>query len=248
MVSTDMLVEDVHFRSSSPPKEIGQRAAGANLSDLAAMGAEPTCLLLSLGVPQGFDDVGAITEGVTSYGVPLVGGDLSSSPVLVLSVTAVGRTERPVLRSTARAGDVLAVTGVLGAQAARNYREPITPRVREGQALAPFVNAMMDISDGIATDAGRLAAASGLAAEIEVSRLPTAPGVTPETAATAGEDYELLVALPAEALAHSPVPLTVVGRLSPGSGLRILDGAGNAVQLGGFDHFVDRSPATGSHR
>src|SRR4051812_43411268 len=115
VVSTDMLVEGVHFeRGRLDAAAIGARATGANLSDLAAMGAEPVCLLLALGIPPGFEEVEALGAGVASYGVPLAGGDLSRAPVLTVAVTAIGRAARPVLRSGGRPGDVLVVTGTLG--------------------------------------------------------------------------------------------------------------------------------------
>ena len=236
LLAADMLVDGVHFRVAERTAEwIGARAAGANLSDIAAMGGEPICLTASFGAPDGFTGVDALARGIASHGVPLVGGDLSRSPVLVVSIAVLGRAERPVLRSTAREGDLLAVTGRLGGQAASGYSAAVVPRLAEGRMLAGCATAMIDLSDGIATDAARLAAASGLRARIELERLPRAPDATIEQAATGGEDFELLAALPP----GEPLPpdVTVVGVLERGSGIELQDGSGRPVALTGWDHF-----------
>jgi thiamine-monophosphate kinase len=236
VLAGDMLVEGVHFeRGRSSLFDIGRRAAGANLSDMAAMGAEPVCLLAAFGLPQDVEDVTELARGVASYGVDLVGGDLSRSDQLVVSLAALGRVQQPVLRSGGKPGDLLVVTGALGRQAVSDYTAEVVPRIAEGRALAGVATAMIDISDGIATDAARLAEASGCAAVVELERLPRAAGATAEQAASGGEDFELLAALPDGA--EPPVPVTVVGRLEPGSGLRLVDSAGVAVQLHGWDHF-----------
>jgi thiamine-monophosphate kinase len=238
VLAADMLVDGAHFRlGDRPPRELGRRAAAANLSDLAAMGAEPVCLLAALGLPPGFAGAEELAAGIASFGVPLAGGDLSRSPALVICIAAVGRSERPVLRSGGRPGDVLAVTGRLGAQAASGYLAPVAPRLAEGRALAAVATAMIDISDGIAADAARLAAASGTGATIELERLPRPPGVAAEVAATGGEDFELLAALPPAAAARPPVPVTTVGVLDAEPGVRFRDAAGLERPLAGYDHF-----------
>ncbi|HXD71080.1 MAG TPA: thiamine-phosphate kinase [Gaiellales bacterium] len=237
VASTDILVDGVHFdlgRHTVP--DIGHRAAAASLSDMAAMGAEPLCLLAVFGLPEGFEDVGALAAGMAEHGVPLSGGDLSRSDRLLVSVTAIGRAERPVLRSGGRPGDLLVVTGTLGGQAAGGYMARVTPRIAEGRALAAVATAMLDLSDGIATDAGRLAAASGTGAVVELERLPRAPGATVEQAAAGGEDYELLAAVPDGA--ELPVPVTVVGRLTGDAAVRLLDAEGRERPLRGWDHFA----------
>jgi thiamine-monophosphate kinase len=236
VVATDMLVEDVHFeRGRLDAAAIGARAAAANLSDLAAMGAEPICLLAAFGLPAGFDEVEALGAGVASYGVPLAGGDLSRASVLTVAVTAVGRAERPVLRSGGRPGDLLVVTGPLGAQVVSGYTARVTPRLAEGAALAEMATAMLDLSDGIAEDVRRLAAASGTGAAVRLADLPRAPGATIEQAACGGEDYELLAALPSDA--EVPGFATVVGSLTEEPGVRLLDAAGVHHDLHGWDHF-----------
>lgn len=237
VVSTDILVEGVHFDlGRTPPRDVGHRAATANLSDLAAMGARPVALLAAFGLPPGFEAVAEIAAGMREHGFPVAGGDLSRAPVLIVSVTALGRSERPVRRSGGRAGDVLVVTGPLGGQAAAGYAGRVFPRTDEGCALASVATAMIDLSDGIATDAARLARASGVGAVVELERLPRAPGATVEQAATGGEDYELLAALPPGV--EAPVPVTVVGRLTGGGDVALVDAAGVPHDLHGWDHFT----------
>ena len=237
VLSTDILVDGVHFDlGRRSPRDVGHRAAAANLSDLAAMGARPVALLAAFGLPAGFDDAAEIAAGMREHGVPVAGGDLSRAPVLIVSVTAVGRAERPVRRSGGRPGDVLAVTGSLGGQAAAGYSDRVMPRTEEGCALAVVATAMIDLSDGIATDAGRLARASGTGAVVELDRLPRAPGATVEQAATGGEDYELLAALPPGV--EPPVPVTVVGRLTEEKDVLLVDAAGVPQPLDGWDHFA----------
>jgi thiamine-monophosphate kinase len=237
VASTDILVDGVHFdRRRHSDRDIGHRAAAASLSDMAAMGAEPLCLLAALGLPEELADVRELAAGMHEHGVPLAGGDLSRSEQLLVSVTAIGRAGRPVLRSGGRPGDVLVVTGVLGGQAAGGYRSRVTPRLAEGRALAAVATAMLDLSDGIATDVGRLAAASGTGAVVELERLPRAPGATVEQAAAGGEDYELLAAVPPGA--EVPVPVTVVGRLTGDGQVLLLDAEGRPRSLRGWDHFA----------
>jgi thiamine-monophosphate kinase len=236
VVSCDMLVEGVDFDAGrSTPQQIGARAAAVNLSDLAAMGARPVCLLAAFGLPDGYQRADELAAGIASHGVPLAGGDLSRAGELTITVTAIGRAERPVLRSGGRPGDVLAVTGRLGGQAASGYTAEIVPRVAEGLDLAGFATAMIDLSDGIATDAARLARASGCGGRVLLDRLPLAAGATPELAATGGEDYELLAAIPPS----HPLPpwLTAVGELTDGDRLVILDADGHPQTLAGWDHF-----------
>jgi thiamine-monophosphate kinase len=193
------------------------------------------CMLAAFGLPAGYDEAEQLAAGIASHGVPLVGGDLSRCDQLVISIAALGRTDRPVLRSGGRAGDVLWVTGRLGGQAASGYTAEVVPRLAEGRALAGLATAMIDLSDGIASDARWLAEASGCGALVELERLPLAVGADIPQAAAGGEDYELLAALPPGA--RPPVEMTEVGRLTAEPGLRLVDGAGAQVDLAGWDHF-----------
>jgi thiamine-monophosphate kinase len=225
---------------------------------LPAAAGEPELLELMSGV-------GAAAEFACA---PVLGGDLSSGPVWSLAITVVGRTRSPITRSGAQPGDRLWVTGALGgARAAleswrRNQKPPSevrarfahpVPRIAAGQWLARHgAHAMIDLSDGIAGDARHLAAASEVRMEIDLAALPLTDGVPAEAkrlgipegqfAAEAGEDYELLVALPssfdgaAEFVRDCEIGLTRIGTVGKGSGVRFLS-AGRELRLAGFDHF-----------
>jgi thiamine-monophosphate kinase len=164
--------------------------------------------------------------------VPVVGGDTTRCDSLLVSVTAVGRSERVPGRGEARPGDRLVVTGPLGAAGAAfrrggYVRPPL--RLEEGRRLAAHAHAMLDVSDGIARDAGHLAARSGCRVVIELERVPLAPGA--EVADLAfGEDYELLAAV------EEPAGFPVIGRCEEGEGVRLIRN-GRPVVLGAWEHF-----------
>ena len=235
VVTQDALVEDVHFKLAwTTYSELGYKAAAVNLSDLAASGAEPLALLVTLGAPgkTEVDDVLDLYAGLNEPGVPVVGGDTTRAERLYLSVTALGRSERVPGRDGARPGDLLVVTGPLGAAGAafregRHARPPL--RLEEGRRLAAVAHALTDISDGLAVDAGRLAARSGCRIEIELEQVPLAGGATVDDLGF-GEDYELLAATP-DALGFA-----VIGRCEEGEGVEIRL-KGEPVALSGWDHF-----------
>jgi thiamine-monophosphate kinase len=200
VISTDLSIEEVHFRREwLSLEEIGWRAAASALSDLAACGAEVVGLTASVGSPreapaehlvQLMRGVGA---AVASCGGRVLGGDLAASPIWVVDVTVIGRAARPVGRAEARAGDGVWVTGTLGgaraalleweagrspaAGARERFAHPV-PRIAEGRWLAAHgAHAMMDVSDGLGGDAGHLAAASGVRVELALEQLPVHPDV-----------------------------------------------------------------------
>jgi len=241
VVTTDALVEGVHFtRAGMRAEEIGHRALAANLSDLAAMGARPVLATIALGIPAGTDPawILACYDGIAALAArtqcAIAGGDVTRAPAVVFAITAIGevRPSNLKLRSGASPGDVVAVTGPLGASRAglcaaverpelaadpafgaalRAYRSP-EPRLAEGRWLAAsrHVRAMMDGSDGLSTDLNRLCAASAAGAEIE--RVPIAPAAQAVAAAAGadaarwaldgGEDFELIVAIDRRAFDH----------------------------------------------
>ena len=282
-VTTDAVVEGVHFRRDwFSWSEIGRRATYGCLSDLAAVCARPLAVLLTLGIPddlsaeavRGF--TGAVAAAAAEFGAALVGGDTTESATFFADLVAIGETRRPWLRTGALPGDVLAVTGALGAPAAaialleagagrsagwpHLRRRLVAPRPRIAEALALAqspIHAAMDLSDGLMLDASRLAAASGVRAIIEAERIPVAEGVPEaarklgravvEFAASGGEEYELLLALPEDGLGQArrrlaplDCPLTVVGRVEAGRGeARLVDSAGRPVTLpsAGWEHY-----------
>jgi thiamine-monophosphate kinase len=235
VVTQDALVEDVHFRLDWLSwRELGFRAAAVNLSDLAASGAEPEALVVTLALPghTAAADVIELYEGLGEPGVPVVGGDTTAAPQVVLSVTAIGRAERVPGRAGARPGDLLVVTGPLGAAGAafrdgRYVRPPL--RLAEGVRLARVAHALMDISDGIAADAAHIARRSGARCVIELDRVPLATGATVDDLGF-GEDYELLAAV------AEPGGLAVIGHVEAGDGVELLlDGARH--ELPSWEHF-----------
>ena len=236
VVTQDALVEGVHFLLDRHSwRDLGFRAAAVNLSDLAASGATPECLVVTLAAPPETElaDVLELYEGIGESGVSVAGGDTTSAPLLVLSVTAIGRSDRVPGRAGAKPGDRLVVTGALGAAGAafrdgRYVRPPI--RVEEGRRLARDAHAMLDISDGLAQDAGHIAERSGCRLLIDLDRVPLAPGATVDDLGF-GEDFELLAAVP------DPVGFTEIGRCDEGEGVQLLLD-GKPVELPGYRHFA----------
>ena len=235
VVTQDALVEGVHFRFDLIDwRELGYRAAAVNLSDLAASGADPEALIVTLAVPPHtrLDDVVELYEGLNEPGVRVAGGDTSRSERIMLSVTALGRSGRVPGRAGAQPGDRLVVTGPLGAagvafREGRLARPPM--RLAEGKELAAHAHAMLDISDGLAVDARHLAERSGVRCVIDLERVPLARDATVEDLGF-GEDFELLAAV------DDPGDFAVIGRCEEGEGIEIrLEG--QPVPLTGWDHF-----------
>lgn len=255
VVTQDTLVEGVHFRPAwTSWRDLGYKAAAVNLSDLAALGAEPEALLLALAAPPEIelDELVDLYTGLNEPGVPVLGGDTTRADTVVLAVTAVGRSERVPGRSGARPGDLLVVTGPLGGAAAglralerglegldelvRMHRRPPL-RLHEGRRLAAVAHALVDLSDGIAGDAARIAERSGCRLVVEVERLPVAPGLEragEEPFWTLGEDYELLAALAPDDARASGFPL--VGWCEAGSTVELRLG-GAPLDVSGWDSF-----------
>jgi thiamine-monophosphate kinase len=226
VVTQDTLVEGVHFRFDLlDRRELGFRAAAVNISDLAASGAEPVALVVTLAAPD-LDGAFELYEGIAEAGVPVRGGDTTRADSVVVTVTALGRAGRVPGRAGARPGDLLVVTGPLGGagaafRAGRLLRPPI--RIAEGRKLARVATAMLDLSDGLGPDAGHIARRSGCRLVIDLDRVPLADGATLDDLAF-GEDYELLAATP------DPLDFAVVGRCEEGSGVE-------PAGLGGWEHF-----------
>jgi thiamine-monophosphate kinase len=264
VTSVDAMVEDVHFRlpdsSSLPPDasdsfgtsspfDVGWRALAGALSDLAAMGARAGEAYIALGVSSKVGEGGALElmrgacELAGATGTVLAGGDVVSAPVLTASVTVVGWADfesELVGREGALLGDLVGVTGRLGGRP----RRPM-PRLAEGRALAlAGTHAMIDLSDGLASDARHLGERSGVCLQVDLEQLPLEEGVSWEQAATAGEDYELCFTVPPTARDRvedslrevSDVEITWIGRVTdeaPGASLRR---GGREQLLRGFEH------------
>jgi len=235
IATQDALIEGVHFRLDWISwGDLGWRAAAVNLSDLAASGADPEGLLVTLGAPAETEvrNVLELYEGIAETKVPVLGGDTTQADRLLLSVTAIGHSARVPGRADARPGDQLVVTGPLGAAGAAFRREEfVRPPLRlvEGKELAAHAHAMLDISDGLAVDAGHLARRSGCRIVIDLEHVPLADGAELDDLGF-GDDYELLAAV------EDPGRFQVIGRCEEGEGLT-LTLSGKPYELGGWQHF-----------
>ncbi len=273
--TTDLLVEGEHFdRRWSAPRQIGIKALEVNVSDIAAMGASPEFLLLNLALPRDTEAAfvlelyEAIREGCDNHGITLLGGDTSRAPVLFISATLTGRTEKPVYRSGARPGDLIGVSGDVGAAAAAvvSYRvgkipvervrlRHLEPRARTdiAGAIATYATALVDLSDGVASEVRHICQASGVGARVDGALLPILPDTlaVAETAGysglecglSGGEDFELLFAIPPESvksLRQQTDDFTVIGKFLPtASGILLRDERGDDSLLPqGYDHFA----------
>ena len=257
VLTHDMIAEGVHFLPGDPPEDVAWKLAAVNLSDLAAKGATPLGVLMGYALTGDAEwDAGFVTglgAVLKHFDVPLLGGDTISLPTSaprVFGLTAIGRapTSGAPARSGAKAGDGLFVTGAIGdaglglsiaqdklsgdASLLAAYRRPL-PRLVDGQALAPHVHAMMDVSDGLLIDAARMAEASGLAVAIDLDAIPLSDAFRQAQgekradrigAATSGDDYQLLFAIAPDTT--PPVPATRVGQLTAGSGISMFDADG----------------------
>jgi len=235
VVTQDALVEGVHFRFDWISwRDLGWRAAAVNLSDLAASGARPEGLVVTLAAPGAalLEDVLELYEGVAETGVPVVGGDTTEAERVFVSLTAVGRSSRVPGRAGARPGDRLVVTGPLGRAGAafrRSAYERPPLRLQEGRELARDAHAMIDLSDGLAVDAGHIAVRSRCRLVIELDSVPLAAGATLDDVGF-GEDYELLAAV------DDPGGFSVIGRCESGEGV-LLTRDGEPYELDGWEHF-----------
>jgi thiamine-monophosphate kinase len=281
VAAIDTLVEGRHFPGGSPPRSIGHRVLAVNLSDLAAMGAEPAWVLLALTLPAADETfleafAGGVLELAALHRVALVGGDTTAGP-LAVSVQALGfvQSGAALRRAGASPGDLLYVSGTPGDAAAGlrlamgnqapaalddaqqrwlldrfHYPEP---RIELGLALRGIASACIDVSDGLAADAGKLADASGCAVTLELERLPLsaalrtfdAAGGAVQLALAGGDDYELCFTVAPDRvpeltarLASVKCTVTCIGRIEAGNGIMLLErGVPVARTFAGYDHF-----------
>ncbi|RMB36611.1 thiamine-phosphate kinase [Sphingomonas sp. PP-F2F-G114-C0414] len=259
VVTTDTLVEGVHFLPTDPAQDVAWKLVATNLSDLAAKGARPEGVLLNYPLSDDAWDrafLEGLADVLTTFDTRIIGGDTVTLPPnapRVLTLTAFGSDAAAPARNGARDGDALYVTGTIGdagaglaialgaqgpAEFLAAYRRP-QPRLADGRILAPQVHAMMDVSDGLLIDASRMASASGLAVSVNLARIPISDAYRTFSgdrlaAATAGDDYQLLFAAPQDFITDA----TLIGAFSVGSDLTLHD-SGTPVPLPpslGYEH------------
>jgi thiamine-monophosphate kinase len=279
VLTKDAMVAGVHFLPDDPPGDVARKLLRVNLSDLAAMGAAPLGYLLALVRSRETSETWladfcqGLAEDQTEFQIGLLGGDIVATPgPLALSLTAIGQVPKgaALLRSSARPGDDVCVSGTLGdaalglkvlqgelsvnAQARAHltgrYRLP-QPRLALGQALRGIAHATIDVSDGLLADLGHILETSGVGAELRAAALPFSAVARDvagarEAALAGGDDYELLFTAPPSrrgaiaALSRQlDLPLSRIGEIHVGTGIRVLDGAGHEIQVEhtGWQHF-----------
>jgi thiamine-monophosphate kinase len=269
--ASDMLVSGHHFKDWAEPEDVGYKAVAVNVSDVAAMGGTPRFVLTSGGAPDPETTLRCmrgVLEACEAFGVYPLGGDTTRAGALTVDIAILGELSTPpVLRSGARPGDLLAVTGELGASTAgllilesgasgqerlvRKHLRP-EPRMEAGRAAARLgAGAMIDLSDGLASDARHICERSGVGCRLDLDLLPVAGdtrefvkslGRDPEAlAATGGEDYELLISAPEQVLdtlaGKVEVPITRIGEVTGDPEVVFLRGGEVVEHLSGWDHF-----------
>jgi len=264
LFKTDAIVEDIHFTGDTPPEKIGRKAMARALSDIAAMAGTPTHALVTLGMCE--EHKHALIERIfiglrdiaAEYNVNIVGGETTTLPKLTLSISLLGTCPKPILRNGSQSGDALLVTGELGGSISGHHLEFI-PRIREAHWLAEHfdLHAMIDLSDGLATDLRHLLG-NNLGAEILTAALPirreakslakeSPSGKTALLAAlTDGEDYELLFTVAAKdavpvldewKLQFPKTSLKCIGKITDKPGITLHDDKGaRPLTLHGYDH------------
>ncbi len=269
-MTMDTLIADRHFLADVDPISLGHKSLAVNLSDLAAMGAEPAWALLSLSLPKiDHDWLQGFVQGFKAlarrFGVRLVGGDTCQGELsITIQLTGFVEPGRAMLRSNARPGDLVYITGTLGDAALalqllragkdpgalREYLEKPQPRITEGRALAAVgVRTCIDISDGLVADLGHICQRSQCAARIQVAQLPLSPMVASHVqetgdlalAVAGGDDYELCFSLPVAArqlVENLPFDCTCIGEILPGQGVELVREDGSNLPLpSAWEHF-----------
>ncbi len=253
LFATDMIVEGTHFLKGTGYQLIGHKALAVNISDIAAMGGIPTYAVVSLGIPPTIKEreILQIYDGIKSiakkFAVSVVGGDTVKSTLLTINIALLGLVERQclVLRSGAKTGDIVYVTGPLGGSFKSGKHLNFTPSLEVGRWLVTQAkpSAMIDLSDGLAGDLGHILSQSGVGAVIEERHLPKRSGVSTREALTDGEDFELAFTITAgkakKLTAQKNFNFYPIGRIVSGGPrliLRNIAGEETVMPLKGFEH------------
>jgi len=262
LATCDAQVAGVHFLLDTDPGQIGQKAVAVNISDIAAMGGQPTLCLVSLIIPKSIDTeyIDSVYSGIRlmceRYGIQIIGGNISSGEQLVIDITMMGAVnpKKMLLRSGAKPGDKVLVTGSLGAAAAgvvsKKHILP-TPRIKESNAIAKskLATSMIDISDGLLSDISHICDQSNVGVTLNETQIPVSDSANLLQALSGGEDYELLFTAPSESVEmlikmisrKTKTPVKVIGEVVPKKeGRWIIDKNGQKRPLisDGWDHFA----------
>ncbi|OGC12299.1 thiamine-phosphate kinase [candidate division WOR-1 bacterium RIFOXYA12_FULL_52_29] len=257
LITTDALVQDVHFTVKNTSfADLGYKALAANVSDIAAMGGTPTAAVITLALPprlavNKLDDLyRGLNRLAKKLKIDIVGGDTVASPkAIMISITLLGEVspKNLILRSTAKIGDLICVTGAFGLPAARKFSASVLPPIRLKEAAAltgrKLASAMIDSSDGLVRSIVELTKASGVGARLWEERVPIAPGATIAQALYGGEEYELIFTVPKariKSLKKLKFGISVVGEIADrGAGVKLVDRRGKIMesQSKGFEHF-----------
>ncbi len=273
LITQDLLIENVHFNLDYYTlEEVALKSIAVNLSDIAAMGGESQYFYLGLGFPKLLGEkaniafFNALEKGCRQWQVELAGGDFSSAAHLYISITMIGRTKNPIYRHNAQAGDLIGITGVTGESAIGlmllkkairsgpmvEKHKTVFPEIKKGPILANYVNAMIDVSDGLLIDLKRILTASAKGAKIFYENIPVTKEIQ-ETCAlhhldehepvlAGGEDYVLLFTIPQEKekeLRRENIDYYIIGEITPQPGDLIIKDKGKLIQprTNGYDHF-----------
>ena len=257
LFTTDMIVEGVHFTRKMGAQAIGHKALACNISDIAAMGGVPTYAVISIGLPPGLPVrfVQDIYKGINAlakqFNVAIVGGDTVRSEKIVINIALLGEVEKQylTLRSGAKKGDWIFVTGALGGSLKSKKHLTFNPRLAEARFLVERFkpNAMIDISDGLAGDLGHILKESKVGALLYQDQIPLARGVSIQQALTDGEDFELLFTFPLKT-ARRLIDWQIqnkcwyfyhIGVITPLKGMKMEEGRGNkrGIKIKGYEHF-----------
>jgi thiamine-monophosphate kinase len=215
LITKDLLIENIHFKLDHfTLEELALKSLAVNLSDIAAMGGEPQYFYLGLGVPTGMKKekllnfFTGLKKGCQQWNVELAGGDFSMSALMVISITVIGKAQKPVYRHSAQIHDLVGITGVTGESALglkllmkgvnRGYfvdkHKQVIPEIQKGQILSRYVNAMIDLSDGLLMDLNRILTASGKGARIFYENLPVTPNMKKICRENGWNEYEIVLA------------------------------------------------------
>lgn len=263
LITTDTLVENDHFNLKwCTPQQVGKKSVEVNVSDIAAMGARPTYMLVSLVIKKNTDAhwVKRLYQGMKSacdkYKISLVGGDTTHGTVIMINITLLGKTKKPILRRDAKINDLICVTGQVGGSQAglkllrknkklpgllkRKHLEP-KARLDVSGIIARFANAMIDVSDGVASEVKHVCQQSKKGAVVWAEKIPVCPGANLKDALSGGEDFELLFTAPQKnlnKLKKKEVDFTVIGKIQEQkNGIYLFFNCNRMKMPGGYDHF-----------